>query len=69
MLPIVLYQSKLRTEKDKLRKLCQKEVMKMKKHKEANEDVWLNIPIVTSVDKLVAKRVQYLTSDNDGKEK
>lgn len=69
MLPIVLYQSKLRTEKDKLRKLCQKEVMKMKKHEEANKDVWLNIPIVTSVDKLVAKRVQYLTSDYDGKEK
>ena len=77
-LPIVLSQTKLLEEKDRLRKLCHKEVEKLlkkkkeepqTKRKKANEDALLNIPIVTSVDELVGKRVQHLTFDYDGKEK
>ena len=77
-LPIVLSQTKLLEEKDRLRKLCHKEVEKLlkkkkeepqTKRKKANEDALLNTPIVTSVDELVGKRVQHLTFDYDGKEK
>ena len=76
-LPIVLSETKLLKEKDRLRNLCHKEVEKLKKKKEepqterkkANEDLLLNIPIVTSVDELVGKRIQHLTFDYDGKEK
>ena len=75
-LPIVLSQTKLLEEKDRLRKLCHKEVEKLlkkkreepqTKRKKANEDALLNIPIVTSVDKFAEKRVQHLTFDYDGK--
>ena len=77
-LPIVLSETKLLEEKDRLRSLCHKEVEKLlkkkkeepqTKRKKANEDALLNIPIVTSVDELVGKRVQHLTFDYDGKEK
>ena len=77
-LPIVLSETKLLKEKDRLRNLCHKEVEKLlkkkkeepqTKRKKANEDALLNIPIVTSVDELVGKRVQHLTFDYDGKEK
>ena len=75
-LPIVLSQTKLLEEKDRLRKLCHKEIEKLlkkkreepqTKRKKANEDALLNIPIVTSVDKFAEKRVQHLTFDYDGK--
>ena len=65
-------------EEDRLRKLYHKEVEKLLKNKKeerqtkrkkANEDALLNIPIVTSVDELVGKRVHHLTFDYDGKEK
>ena len=77
-LPIALSQTKLLEEKDCFTKLCYKEVVKHRKKKKkeepqtkkkANEDALLNIPIVTSVDELVGKRVQRLTFDYDGKEK
>ena len=76
-LPIVLSQTKLLEEKDRLRKLCHKEVEKLlkkkkeepqTKRKKANEDALLNIPIVTSADELMGKRVQHLTFDYDCKE-
>ena len=77
-LPIVLSQTKLLKEKHRLRKLCHKEVEKLlkkkkeepqTKRKKTNEDALLNMPVVTSVDELVGKRVQRLTFDYDGKEK
>ena len=77
-LPIVLSETKLLKEKDRLRSLCHKEVEKLlkkkkeepqTKRKKANQDALLDIPIVTSVDELVGKRVQHLTFDYDGKEK
>ena len=76
-LPIVLSQTKLLEEKDRLRKFCHKEVEKLlkkkkeepqTKRKKANEDALLNIPIVTSADELMGKRVQHLTFDYDCKE-
>ena len=69
-LPIVVFQTKLLEEKDRLRKLCHKEVIRLlkkkkeepqTKRKKANEDTLLNTPTVTSVDELVGKRVQHLT--------
>ena len=77
-LPIVLSETKLLEEKDRLRNFCHKEVDKLlkkkkeepqTKRKKANEDALLNIPIVTSVDEIVGKRVQHLTFVYDGKEK
>ena len=77
-LPIVLSETKLLEEKDRLRSLCRREVEKLvkkkkeepqAKRKKAHQDALLDIPIVTSVDKLVGKRVQHLTFDYDGKEK
>ena len=64
-------------EEDRLRKLYHKEVEKLLKNKKeerqtkrkkANEDALLNIPIVTSADELMGKRVQHLTFDYDCKE-
>ena len=77
-LQIVLSQTKLLEEKDRLRNLCHKEVEKLlkkkkekarTKRKKGNEDALLNIPIVTSVDEFVGKRVQHLPLDYDGKER
>ena len=76
-LSIVVSQTKLLEEKDRLRKLCHKEVIRLlkkkkeepqTKRKKANEDTLLNTPTVTSVDEFVGKRVQHLTFDYDGKE-
>ena len=76
-LTIVLSQTKLLEEKDRLRKLCHKEVQNLLKKKneepqtkkeKANEDALLDIPVVTSVDELLGKRA-HLTYDYDGKEK
>ena len=39
------------------------------KKKNCNEDLELNVPIVTSVEELVGKKVQHLTFDYDGEEK
>ena len=39
------------------------------KTKKPNEDLELNVPIVTSVEELVRKKVQHLTFDYDGEEK
>ena len=70
-LPIVISQNKLHEEKDRLKKLCQKEVDKLlkkqqqpfAKKKKPNEDLELNVPNVTSVEELVEKKVQHLTFD------
>ena len=59
---------KLHEEKDRLKKLCQKEVDKLLKKKQQpfakkrkpNEDLELNGPNVTSVEELVGKKVQHL---------
>ena len=67
-LPIAISQNKLHEEKDRLKKLCQKEVDKLLKKKQQpfakkrkpNEDLELNGPIVTSVEELVGKKVQHL---------
>ena len=69
--PIVISQNKLHEEKDGLKILCQKEVDKLlskkqqpfAKKKKPNEDAELNVPIVTSVEELVGKKVQHLTFD------
>ena len=39
------------------------------KRKKPNEDLELNVPIVTSVEELVGKKVQHLTFDYDSQEK
>ena len=74
-LPIVLSETKLLEEKDRLRNLKEVEKLLKKKkeepqtkRKKANEDALLNIPIVTSADELMGKRVQHLTFDYDCKE-
>ena len=74
--PIVISQNKLHEEKDGLKILCQKEVDKLlnkkqqpfAKKKKPNEDAELNVPIVTSVEELVGKKVQHLTFDYSGEE-
>ena len=76
-LPIVISQNKLHEEKDRLKRLCQKEVDKLlkkqqqpfAKKKKPNEDLELNVPIVTSVEELVGKKVQHLTFDYNREEK
>ena len=76
-LPIVISQNKLHEEKDRLKKLCQKEVDKLLEKKQQpfankkkpNEDFELNVTIVTSVEELVGKKVPHLTFDYDGEEK
>ena len=74
---IVISQNKLHEEKDRLKKLCQKEVDQLLKKKQKpfakkrkpNEDLELNVPIVTSVEELVGKKVQHLTFDYNREEK
>ena len=73
---IVISQNKLHEEKDRLKKLCQKEVDQLLKKKQKpfakkrkpNEDLELNVPIVTSVEELVGKKVQHLTFYYNGEE-
>ena len=75
--PVVISQNKLHEEKDGFKKFCQKEVDKLLKKKQQsfakkkkpNEDLELNVPIVTSVEELVGKKVQHLTFDYNREEK
>ena len=72
----MISQNKLHEEKDRLKKLCQKEVDQLLKKKQKpfakkrkpNEDLELNVPIVTSIEGFVRKKVQHLTFDYDGEE-
>ena len=48
---------------------CSKKKQPFAKKKNSNEDLELNVPIVTSVEELVRKKVQHLTFDYDGEEK
>ena len=49
---------------------CSKKKQKpFAKKRKPNEDLELNVPIVTSVEELVGKKVQHLTFDYDGEEK
>ena len=73
-IPIVISQNKLHEEKDRLKKLCpeladkllQKKQKPFEKKKKPNEDLELNVPIVTSVEELVGKKVQHLTFNYNG---
>ena len=64
-------------EKDRLKTLCQKDVEKLLKKKQQtfakkkkpHEDSELNVPIVTSVEELVGKKVQHPTFVYNGEEK
>ena len=62
-------------EKDRLKKTvkkkltnCSKKSTVFLKKKKPNEDLELNVPIVTSVDELVGKKVKHLTFDYNGEE-
>ena len=50
-------------------RIVQKKKQPFAKKKNSNEDLELNVPIVTSVEELVRKKVQHLTFDYDGEEK
>ena len=49
--------------------IAQKKQQPFAKKKKSNEDLELNVPIVTSVEELVGKKVQHLTFDYNREEK
>ena len=74
--PIIMSQNKMHEEKDRLKKTvkkrltnCSKKSTVFLKKKKPKEDLELNVPIVTSVDELVGKKVKHLTFDYNGEEK
>ena len=55
--------------KKRLTNCSKKKQQPFAKKKKPNEDLELNVPIVTSVEELVGKKVQHLSFDCDGEEK